>query len=167
MSGDYEEFAETIKNEIYRDIGIPVSIGIANTRIRAKMFGDLRKPFGSFVEFDTKEVELILKSLPVTEIPYIARGNSERLGSQVKTAYDFYKMQGRQVSKILGRNGCVLWLELHGADAWTPHDTNLKRKSIICSRSFNHGMSSSPDFLWKQILMNFERGYETMLSEKQ
>ena len=79
MASDYAEFAETIKKEIYHDIGIPVSVGISNTRIRAKMFGDLRKPFGSFVEFDTKEVESILQSLPVTEIPYIARGNSERL----------------------------------------------------------------------------------------
>jgi hypothetical protein len=65
------------------------------------------------------------------------------------------------------RHRCVLWLELRGVDSWTPHDTNAKRKSIVCSRSFNHGMSTSPDFLWKQILMNFERGYETMLSEKQ
>lgn len=167
LAPDYAEFAETIKKEIYHDIGIPVSIGISNTRLRAKMFWDLRKPFGSFVEFDTKEVESILQSLPVTEIPYIARGNSERLGSQVKTAYDFYKMEGRQVSKILGRNWVVLWLELRGVDSWTPHDTNAKRKSIVCSRSFNHGMSTSPDFLWKQILMNFERGYETMLAEKQ
>lgn len=73
MSGDYEEFAEAIKIEIYRDIGIPVSIGIANTRIRAKMFGDLRKPFGSFVEFDTSEIEEVFKTLTVTEIPYIAK----------------------------------------------------------------------------------------------
>ena len=47
----YGEFAETIKKEIYHDIGIPVSVGISNTRIRAKMFGDLNKPFGSFVAF--------------------------------------------------------------------------------------------------------------------
>jgi len=167
FASDYAEFAETIKKEIYHDIGIPVSIGISNTRLRAKMFGDLRKPFGSLVEFDTKEVESILQSLQVTEIPYIARGNSERLGPIIKTAYDFYNMEGRQVSKILGRNGCVLWLELHGVDAWTPHDTNLKRKSIVCSRSFNHEMNGNIHFLWRQILMNFERGYETMLSEKQ
>lgn len=73
MAEDYEEFAETIKNEIYRDIGIAVSIGIANTRIRAKMFGDLRKPFGSFVEFDTSEIEQVFQTLAVTEIPYIAK----------------------------------------------------------------------------------------------
>ncbi len=164
---DFALFAEELKIAIYHDIGIPVSVGISNTRIRAKMFGDLRKPFGSFVEFKTEEIEATLKMLPVTEIPYIARGNSERLWSQIKTAYDFYAMEWRRVSEILGRNGVVLWLELHGVDSWVPHDTNKKRKSIACTRSFNHEMNSNADFLWRQILYNFERGYETMLAEKQ
>ena len=167
IPGRYDDFAESLKDEIYRDIGIPVSIGISNTRIRAKMFGDLNKPFGSYVDFSTPSIEELFKTLPVTEVPYIAKGNSARLWTSIKTVFDFYAMEGRQVSKILGRNGCVLWLELRGVDSWTPHDTNAKRKSIVCSRSFNHGMSTNPDFLWKQILMNFERGYETMLSEKQ
>lgn len=93
IAGDYEEFANSLKEEILHDIGIPVSIGISNTRIRAKMFGDLRKPFGSFVEFDTEEIQSVFKTLAVTEVPYIARGNSERLGSTVKTVYDFYAME--------------------------------------------------------------------------
>lgn len=45
IPGRYDDFAESLKTEIYHDIGIPVSIGISNTRIRAKMFGDLNKPF--------------------------------------------------------------------------------------------------------------------------
>lgn len=167
IAGDYEEFANSLKEEILHDIGIPVSIGISNTRIRAKMFGDLRKPFGSFVEFDTPEIESLFRTLGVTEIPYIARGNSERLGSTVKTVHDFYAMGWRRVSEILGRNGLILWLELHGVDSWVPHDTEKKRKSIACTRSFNHEMSSNPHFIWRQILMNFERAYDTMLSEKQ
>ena len=85
----------------------------------------------------------------------------------MKTVYDFYAMEGRRVSEILGRNGVILWLELHGVDSWVPHDTEKKRKSIACTRSFNHEMSSNPHFLWRQILMNFERAYDTMLSEKQ
>ena len=93
ISGRYDDFAETLKAEIYRDIGIQVSIGISNTRIRAKMFGDLHKPYGSYVEFDTPRIESLFQTLAVTEIPYIARGNSERLGILIKTAYDFYSME--------------------------------------------------------------------------
>lgn len=167
ISGRYDDFAESLKEEIYHDIGIPVSIGISNTRIRAKMFGDLHKPYGSYVDFNVESIEWLFRTLRVTEVPYIARGNSERLGSTVKTVYDFYAMEWRRVSEILGRNGVILWLELHGVDSWVPHDTERKRKSIACTRSFNHEMSSNPHFLWRQILMNFERAYDTMLSEKQ
>jgi nucleotidyltransferase/DNA polymerase involved in DNA repair len=167
ISGRYDDFAESLKEEIYHDIGIPVSIGISNTRIRAKIFGDLYKPYGSYVDFNVESIEWLFRTLAVTEVPYIARGNSERLGSTVKTVYDFYAMEGRRVSEILGRNGVILWLELHGVDSWVPHDTEKKRKSIACTRSFNHEMSSNPHFLWRQILSNFERGYETMIAEKQ
>jgi hypothetical protein len=131
------------------------------------MFGDLNKPFGSYVGFNTADIEELYKTLPVTEIPYIAKGNSERLGRNIKTVYDFYTMEGMAVSKILGRNGSTLWLELHGVDSWVPHDTNKKRKSIACTRSFNHTMTDDSPFLWRQILMNFERAYETMIAEKQ
>lgn len=79
IPGGYADFAESLKEEIYHDIGIPVSIGISNTRIRAKMFGDLNKPFGSYVDFNTSDIEELFKTLPVTEVPYIARGNSARL----------------------------------------------------------------------------------------
>ncbi len=167
MADDYSAFAEDLKKAILHDIGIPVSVGISNTRIRAKMFGDLRKPLGSFVAFDTWEVEAIYKSLAVTEVPYIARGNKELLWYGVQTVYDFYTMNPLKVHNILGKNGSALWLELHGVDSWTAQNTNKKRKSIVCSRSFNHTMTTNPHSIWRQIIMNFERGYETLTSEKQ
>jgi DNA polymerase V len=167
ISGRYDDFAEQLKEEIYHDIGIPVSIGISNTRLRAKMFGDLNKPFGSYVDFDTSDIEALFKTLAVTEVPYIAKGNSARLWPNIKTVYDYYAMEWMAVSKILGRNGSVLWLELHGVDCWVPHDTNKKRKSIACTRSFNHTMTDSASTLWNQVLFNFERAYETMMAEQQ
>ena len=44
-SGDYEAYANDLKREILDRIGIPVSIGIANTRIKSKIFSDINKPF--------------------------------------------------------------------------------------------------------------------------
>ena len=167
MSDDYEAFAEELKQEIYKSIGIPVSIGISNTRLRAKMFGDLHKPFGSFVSFDSEEIQAVFGTLPVREIPYIGKGNSERLGSQVRTALDFYNLNPLFVQRLLGKNGFNLWLELHGVDVWKPHDTSKKRKSIVCSRSFNEDMTDNIHILWKRCLENNERAYDTLLKEKQ
>jgi nucleotidyltransferase/DNA polymerase involved in DNA repair len=167
MAKDYAAFAEEIKMDIYRDIGMSVSVGISNTRIRAKMFGDLYKPFGSFVAFDTTEIEEVYQKLGLREIPYIGRGSADRLGYSIRTVYDFYAMDPWEVSRLLGKNGVTLWLELRWADIWTSHDTSRKRKSIISSRSFNRMMTTKQEVLWNHILGNFEHAYETMLSEKQ
>lgn len=79
------------------------------------------------------------------------------------TVYDYYSLDPRFISSLLGKNGVTLWLELHGVDAWTPHDTEKKRKSIVVSRSFNQEITTNPHFLWRQAIMHFERAYETLL----
>ncbi len=166
MAREYNEFAESLKLDIYHDIGIPVSIGISNTRIRAKMFGDLHKPFGTTVLWDRDEVEAIWKKLPIREVPFIGRGSAERLGAHIRTVADFANMNPHTVRKILGKNGLILWSELHGIDTWKPRDTEKQRKSIVVSRSFNSEINNNPQFLWRQALMHFERAYETLMSEK-
>lgn len=164
---DYYLLAEKLKRDIYKNIGLPVSVGIANTRIKAKIFSELNKPFGSYTNFSKDWIEQLFKSLKVTDIPYIAKGNSERLGIWVKTIYDFYNLDPMKVSEILWKNWVVLWLELHWADVWNPHDTIKKRKSLICSRSFNHDLSGEYYTLWRRFLENLERAYDTLIWEKQ
>ena len=73
IAGGYASLAEELKHEILHDIGIPVSVGISNTRIRAKMFGELHKPFGSCAAFSKETIEKIFRTLPVTAVPYIAK----------------------------------------------------------------------------------------------
>lgn len=165
--GGYERLAEKLKNDIYRDIGLPVSVGISSTRIRAKMFSEINKPFGSYVSFDRTDIEGLLSDLPVRAIPYIARGNSERLGGGIKTAYDFYALPPEKVREVLGKNGFTLWLELHGADVWTPHDATKRQKSLSATRSFNREMTAEYHTLWRYLAANLERAYDALLRDKQ
>lgn len=167
MAREYNAFAESLKLDIYHDIGIPVSIGISNTRIRAKMFWDLHKPFGTTVLWDRDEVESVYKNLAIREVPFIGRGSADRLGIHIRTVADFMNMDPHSVRKILGKNGLILWSELHGIDTWKPRDTEKRRKSIVVSRSFNANINSNPHFLWKQALMHFERAYETLMTERE
>ncbi|MCK9272669.1 DNA polymerase IV [Candidatus Gracilibacteria bacterium] len=165
--GDYSILAEKIKADIYKNVGLPVSVGISNTRIKAKIFSDINKPYGSFVSFNKENTENLFKKLPVRDIPYIAKGNSEKLGLGIKTVYDFYTMEGMKVREILGKPGLTLWLELHGVDVWKGNDTARKRKSLVCSRSFNHDMTTQYSRLWRHLLENLERAYFTLITEKQ
>lgn len=105
--------------------------------------------------------------MPVRAIPYVGRGNSDRLGSAVKTAYDFYRLPPGKVREILGKNGFTLWLELHGADVWHPHDATKRQKSLSATRSFNREMTSEYHALWRHLATNLERAYDALLRDKQ
>lgn len=97
----YGRFAEKLKSDILREVGLAVSVGVGHTRIRAKMFSEINKPFGCFVAFDREEVEELFSELPLREIPYIGRNNAERLGAGVKTVLDFYSLEPSKVREIL------------------------------------------------------------------
>lgn len=157
--------AEKLKKDIYKDVWLPVSVWLANTRIKAKIFSDINKPFWSFIAFTKEDIENIYKKLPLRDIPYIGKWNAERLWIWVKTIYDFYSLRPMYVDEILWKNGFTLWLELHWVDAWRPINTK-QRKSIICSRSFNHSMTNEYHVLWRQLIENLERAYNWIVSEK-
>lgn len=43
---DIEQYLKNLQEDILKQIGIPVSIGVSNTRLKAKIFSKARKPFG-------------------------------------------------------------------------------------------------------------------------
>lgn len=75
----YEDLAEHIKKRIMNETGVSVSIGIAPTRLLAKMFAPMRKPYGVTVILDPNEIDLTIMPLPVTYIPFINRRREARL----------------------------------------------------------------------------------------
>lgn len=164
---NYNLLADKLRKDIYRNIWLPVSVGIANTRIKAKIFSDINKPSWYFTAFGRDEIEEIFKKLPLRDIPYIGKWNAERLGSQVKTIYDFYSLKPMYIREILGKNWFTLRLELHWVDVWKPNNTNKLRKSIVCTRSFNHDMTYEQIVLWRHLIENLERAYNTLIYEKQ
>ena len=40
-----DEYLRDLQHDILKNIGIPVSIGVSNTRLKAKIFSKIRKPF--------------------------------------------------------------------------------------------------------------------------
>lgn len=80
---------------------------------------------------------------------------------------DFYRLPAETVRRILGKNGFTLWLELHGADVWSPHDVGKRQKSLSATRSFNREMTSEYHALWRHLVTNLERAYDALLRDKQ
>ncbi|EKE29081.1 MAG: hypothetical protein ACD_2C00234G0008 [uncultured bacterium (gcode 4)] len=155
---DYLEFAIFLKKEIRRCIWIPVSVWIANTKIKAKIFSDINKPFWECVAFEDDPVSGILSKLKVTETPFIGKKTWEKLQYICKTIEDFRKLSFWSIDEMLGKNWTDLWLELNWVDIMD-FSGNPIPKSISRTSSFNKKITNDKDFLWSQIVDHFNQAY--------
>ncbi len=82
------EFAYNLKNKIQDELGLPISIGIANTKYLSKLITEYAKPDG--VKYVSKDnVGNFIRNIPISEFPGIGKAFQERLkGYGVKTLGD-------------------------------------------------------------------------------
>jgi nucleotidyltransferase/DNA polymerase involved in DNA repair len=61
-----------MRDAILRQVGVPVTVGIARTKTLAKLISDAAKPFGALPLLDPDAERALLDSLSVTEVSGIA-----------------------------------------------------------------------------------------------
>ena len=134
--------------KIRKWVGIPVSIGIAQTKTLGKVANHFAKKYKGYkgvcvIDSDEK----IRKALALTEIGDvwgIGWRSAPKLESMgVKTALDFIERPVGWVREHMGILGVRTWSELQG-QRMVEEETNDKRKSICTSRSFAD-MLTDPD----------------------
>jgi DNA polymerase V len=150
---DLREFLHTdlfalaidIQKTIRKNIGIPVSIGMAPTKTLAKMANRYAKKFqGDRSVFCANSAELIGKMLENTSISEIwGIGNQHTLllsRAGFKTAADLIKAPDDWVQKHLAVVGLRLVYELRGIASIPFELHSSARKNICTSRSFGSRM---------------------------
>lgn len=152
----YLQIAERIKKEINEELDLSVSIGLAPTKVLAKVASKWIKPNGLTVITDNS-IENFLKSVPIGKVWGIGRSTSElliRMG--IKTALDFYIKSIDWIDHNLAKPYKVIWHELHGqlVNAVDPNP-KLKYSSIQKTRSF-HPASNNEVFLFSQLSKHIE-----------
>lgn len=136
---DYQSLGRIIVNKVYKDTGIPVSLGIAPTRTLAKMANKFAKKFPAYQRvccIDTEEKrEKALRLFTIGDVWGIGRRQAAKLEKEgVKTAYDFTQLPNSWVRKYMTVVGERTWKELRGIPCITENIT--LRKQICTSRSF-------------------------------
>lgn len=134
------EYGKLIVNTVTRNTGIPVSMGIAETKTLAKVaskFAKKYKKYGNVCIIDSEEKrEKALKLFPIEDVWGVGRQYVKLLNYHgVKTAYDFTLKPESFVRKHMKVFGVRTWKELRGIpcyDLEQPRD----KKSICTSRSF-------------------------------
>ena len=148
---DLKAWGEELHKKIKRNVGMPVSIGLAPNKTLAKMASHFAKKYQGYhhccmIDSDEKRIKA-LKLYPIDEVWGIGRRYAARLESLgVKTAYDFAEHNQTWVKATF--NNIVIertWRELNGEDC-VPNEEMAKKKSICTSRSFN-GMITDLDGL--------------------
>ncbi len=127
--------AKTIRQEIWNELQLRASAGIAPNKFLAKIASDWRKPNGQFV-IQPHEVQEFLITLPVGRIPGVGKVTEARMAkADIKTVGDLYAMEISTLESQFGSYGQRLYDLARGVDH-SPVISNRARKQISAEDTF-------------------------------
>jgi len=138
-NGDYTEIGRSLREAAGREVGVPVSVGIAPSKTLAKMCNKLAKKSGGVCDWGRIDQAAALKSYPVGDVWGIGAAKTAFLQRQgVTTAWDLKNYPLDKAKKHLSIVGLRTVQELNGVPA-IDRAFREKREQIMCSRSFAGG----------------------------
>lgn len=139
---DLKEYGIKMREEVFRNTGIQVSVGIAPTKSLAKVANRIAKKYpnesrGCHVMRSAAQIEKALKWLEIEDVWGIGRQHAKRLFRLgVDTAYDFTQLSDQWVQKNLSIVGLRLKRDLSGIPTLDLEEVENK-KNIASTRSFD------------------------------
>ena len=142
-----ENLGHSIREKIYKWTGIPVSVGIAETKVLAKIAnkrakkGELRER-GVLNLFRSDKTEPILKETNVGDVWGIGYRSALKLKDRgILTAWQLRETDNRLIRRLLTVTGAQIALELRGVKCLPFEPVQTKKHNITCSRSFGQTVS--------------------------
>ncbi|MEC7307983.1 DNA polymerase IV [Vibrio crassostreae] len=141
--------AESIRRDIWNELNLTASAGIAPIKFLAKVASDLNKPNGQFV-IPPQDVQSVIDELPLEKIPGVGKVSIEKLHQAgFFTCKDIKESDYRDLLLKFGRQGASLWKRSHGID-----DREViierERKSVGVECTFTQNISTYEE-CWQVI----------------
>ncbi len=138
---ELDERGRDIKRKIEKWLGIPVSVGIGETKVLAKLANRLAKKSdkaeGVLTLADSAYRECALERTVIEDVWGIGRRRAKLLQSRgINTALDFARADHGWVRRALTIVGARIQAELNGVRCLELETQPAARKSVTCSRSF-------------------------------
>lgn len=128
---------EEIRLNIKNTVGIPVSVGLSNSKVLAKLASEMAKSNNGLYRISPERREAILKRTPVEDIWGVGRNISFMLKSRlIRSAYDISAQSDAWLKKTWGIVGVDLKHELLGEAVNPVVDGLVLPKSIQKTLSF-------------------------------
>ena len=109
--------ADQLRHRIKRELGITVSVGVADNKIFAKLGSDCKKPDGTTAIYPDTFRQTIWP-LPARDLLYVGPSTTRRLARVgIYTIGDLARADGQMLKTLLGKNGLLLQAYALGLDA--------------------------------------------------
>ena len=140
---DLTQLGRRMRQTVMQWTGVPLSVGIAETKTLAKLANTLAKReegmggVCNFFDYSRDEIEDFMKTVNVGKIWGVGRRYSRKLGAEgIYTVHDFVNIHPKVVRKRMTVTGYRTQLELNGTSCIELEDHTPDKKQIISSRSF-------------------------------
>jgi DNA polymerase-4 len=150
LFGDGPTIARRIKDETRAEVGLTASVGVATTKLVAKIASDLQKPDGLVVVPAGSEA-LFLAPLPIARLWGVGEKTATALAEYgVKTIGDLAALPPDLVVRRFGKHGGSLVERARGMDGDPVHDGD-PAKSVSHEHTFDVD-TSDPEVIERTLL---------------
>jgi DNA polymerase-4/DNA polymerase V len=154
--GNYMTIAARLQEDIHRELGITVTVGLSVSKVLTKVASSLGKPAG-FVAISAREREEYLKDYAIGDVWGVG-ANTEALlkGHGMQTALAFAQRSRDDIAKLLTKPGIEVWEELNG-NSVLPIETAPKEayQTISKVKTFTPS-SNDKEYVYAQLFKNLE-----------
>ena len=110
----YRTIAEHIKHDLEQELGMTFSLGLAPTKVLAKLGSKWNKPSGLVIIPGT-ELHLFLRKVPIQDVWGIGEQTTKHMqGLGINTAFDLARMEWNLVNGHFTKPHQEIWHELRG-----------------------------------------------------
>jgi DNA polymerase V len=141
---DYRAWGQTVRKRLLREVGVPVSIGIAPTKTLAKLAREHAKKGDGNGVVDLLQAapelrQAYLLKTPINDVWGIGWRLTPRLRAEgLYTAWDVANLRPRLAAQLMGVHGRQLVAELNGTCCHRLEPLAKVRQSVMCGRMFGH-----------------------------
>lgn len=152
----YEDIAKRIKSDVNKELDLSISIGLAPTKVLAKLASKWQKPNGLTFIYKNN-TNYFLEKTPIEKVWGIGPSTSVFLKKKgIKTVYDFIQKDRHWIKENLSKPHETIWYELNGESVL---DIDSEKKTLYGSiqktRSF-HPFTNDKVFLLSQLSKHIE-----------
>ncbi len=129
LFGSGLEIAERIREDVKRELGLTVSIGVSFNKVFAKLASEMKKP-DAVTEITEKNFRQKVWPLPAGELLFVGKSTVETLhGLGIYTIGDLANADEELLSRYLGKRGRQLRVYARGEDA-EPVKSEKKKEDL-------------------------------------